>query len=123
MTHPEEQMNVAELEKLLAETTRSPSGETVAGISVVAYIEDKETTLGVMPVTSYHWSTPGKGAKNLRRLFAEEDVIPLIQSLARRVIAAEKLVEALNRIKYQNVHPDVFPRMAAEALTAYEATK
>lgn len=45
----------------------------------------------------------------------------------RRAEAAEAgedaMAEALQRIKWQNVHPDTFPRIAAEALAAYEVRR
>lgn len=108
-------MNVAELEKLLAETTpgpwekdkysqlRSPSGKQIgtwdAGISWVS--RDRESE-------------------------ANARLIAMSHTLARRVIAAEKLVEALREIEcHDDGTIDLYSpnEIATNALTAYEATK
>lgn len=51
------------------------SAEFFDGMKVTAYMEDVETALGnTCNRFSTHWSTPGKGAKNLKRLFDEDQV-------------------------------------------------
>lgn len=66
---------------------RTLNGETVDGLPVMAYVEDKDTGLGPIPVTSYHWSTPGAGAKNVRRLFTEDAVFKVIDDLRAKARA------------------------------------
>lgn len=64
---------------------RTISHEFVNGIVVTAYVEDVQTPVGIMPRYCGHWSTPGKGAANVRRLFAEDDVMPVIASLRLQI--------------------------------------
>ena len=90
---------------------RTLSGETVNGIKVAAYMEDRVTEFGVFPSCSFHWSTPGVGAVNVQRLFAEADVIPLLTTLAAEnatlqhdydmatVTAAKFMADAVQRLE------------------------
>lgn len=53
------------------DVVRTAAGETVMGFPAVAWIEDVETAVGPVERVSFHWSTPGKSAVNVRRLFDE----------------------------------------------------
>ena len=61
-----------------ADVVRDIYGETLYGMKVAAYMEDVETPTGTHQVVSFHWSTPGKSAVNVKRLFTESDVRALL---------------------------------------------
>lgn len=62
---------------------RTLTSEFVNGLKVAAYMEDVLSAFG-KPVNRFstHWSTPGSGAVNVRRLFEEKDVIALMERIA-----------------------------------------
>lgn len=74
---------------------RTMTGETVHGIPVRAYVQDVDTPMGTADRFCSHWSTPGAGAKNLTRLFAEDDVLALV---AERDALRARLDEAEARM-------------------------
>ena len=76
---------------------RSMEGETYAGLEVMAYMEDCDTPMGIIPRYSSHWSTPGAGAKNVQRLFSQSQVDGLLAQLAQRD-AALKAADELARV-------------------------
>ena len=75
---------------------RTISGEMVHGIPVFAYSEDVDTGfLGVVNRFCRHWSTPGKAAQNVQRLFAEDHVRTLIAERDALRAEVERLWAAL----------------------------
>ena len=76
---------------------RTISGEMVHGIPVFAYSEDVDTGfLGVVNRFCRHWSTPGKAAQNVQRLFAEDHVRTLIAERDALRAEVERLTAELN---------------------------
>ena len=98
---------------------RSMEGETYAGLEVVAYMEDCDTPMGVVPRFSSHWSTPGAGAKNVQRLFSQSQVDGLlarISALEAALANADELAEAVADNAWRTDREK-------ETLTAYRAAR
>ena len=98
---------------------RHMNGETYAGLEVMAYMEDCDTPMGVVPRFSSHWSTPGAGAKNVQRLFSQSQVDELLARISALEAALESERAEATRRKWEDWRQiATLARASAEAAEA-----
>ena len=97
---------------------RDMSGENLMGMRVAAWREESRFGSEYGHTCSYHWSTPGAGAKNVERLFTETDVRAKFEELLDRADGLEADLDSAVEVAFRRGardwtrlnYPDLYQR-------------